>query len=1378
MKTVQCCDTVRTVGKLRVLVVDNDQEQAESLTDLLKPRGYRLAVAHSVEEAHQRLADFDVQVALIDIHLGRECSVNLVRELAQSHPDVLCVMITTNTDWDSTIELLRAGAFDFLSKPFTPTSLFIPLDRCEERIRLERDKKETQWESEKSWRELAEVMPQPVWTCTPDGDCDYLSHHWGEYTGKTEAEQLGYNWLDQVHPDDRDLLLTRWHQALETGVQLEVESRFRRADGEWRWFLARAVPVRDTEGRIVKWYGSLSEIDDLKQAQSELQEKERYYRGLMLSLHEDILVIDRDYRITDINNTALQTLGLKREEVIGQHCYEVSHGLDTPCHERGEQCGLCRVFESGKPCSLHHEHVAANGDSVHVDLLMSPMKDEDGNITHVIEAVRDVTELRKTQESLVESQATLQAAMDHCQAGIAIADAPDGKLRYVNEAGLLIRGGSREEIVNGIGIEQYVSRWQILHLDGTPFRDDEVPLTRAICYGETCSEELIIRRMDEEDRIVWATAAPIRNVQDEVVAGIVAFLDVTERKQAERAIYESEAKFRELVESSSDWIWEVNAEGVYTYASPQVEAMLGYKPEEVVGKTPFDLMPPEEVEQIAGIFKDATSQGAPLVALENVNLHKDGRRIVLETSGVPVLDQAGAITGYRGVDRDITERKLVEQRLQAERVFSDTIIQSMPGLFYIFEETSARFVRRNGNWSTVTGYSEDELDAMTALDTVADRDLCANSMQEVYARGYASMEDLLLTKSGERIPYHFTGTKLTADGKTFLVGMGLDISDRKRAEEAMEKRLVALTRPLEGVGNIAFEDLFDLDDIQRLQDQFAKATGVASIITNTDGTPITKPSNFCRLCRDIIRKSEKGCANCIKSDATLGCFNPQGPSIQPCMSGGLWDAGAAISISGRHIANWLIGQVRDETQTEEKMLAYAREIDVDEDAVIEAFREVPAMSLNQFEQIAQALFTLANQLSDMAYQNIQQARFIADRKQAEEKLRHLRNYLSNIIDSMPSILVGVDFDGNVTQWNSKAERAAGVSVAAAVGKPLGVVFPRLAAEIPRVSDAMRSGEVCSDPRQACMEGDETRYEDVTIYPLVANGIEGAVIRVDDVTEQVRMEEIVVQSEKMLSVGGLAAGMAHEINNPLAGMMQAAAVISGRLTNLELPANRDAAEEAGTTMEAINAFMESRDIIELLQPIRESGERAAEIVANMLSFARKGDSVCSSHDLAQLLDQCVELAGSDYDLKKKYDFRQIEIVREFEDGLPLAVCESGKIQQVLLNLLRNGAEAMQEAVEENGDMQPRFILRLAHEREAGMIRIEIEDNGPGMDEATRRRVFEPFFTTKPTGQGTGLGLSVSYFIITENHGGEMSVESQPGSGSKFSIRLPVPGASAT
>jgi len=186
------------------------------------------------------------------------------------------------------------------------------------------------------------------------------------------------------------------------------------------------------------------------------------------------------------------------------------------------------------------------------------------------------------------------------------------------------------------------------------------------------------------------------------------------------------------------------------------------------------------------------------------------------------------------------------------------------------------------------------------------------------------------------------------------------------------------------------------------------------------------------------------------------------------------------------------------------------------------------------------------------------------------------------------------------------------------------------------------------------------------------------------------------------------------------------------------------------------------------------------VENMLSFARRSEADISSYDMTELLDKTLELAGTDYDLKNQYDFKRIKIKKEYEDKLPKVTCESSKIQQVLLNILKNGAHAMQENMENNKDnlkvtrKKLCFVLRLKFEADPNMVRIEIEDNGPGMDEKTSKRIFEPFFTTKPVGVGTGLGLSVSYFIIAENHQGLISVKSTLGLGTTFIIQLPVDG----
>ncbi|MDA3810893.1 MAG: PAS domain S-box protein, partial [Spirochaetaceae bacterium] len=396
-------------------------------------------------------------------------------------------------------------------------------------------------------------------------------------------------------------------------------------------------------------------------------------------------------------------------------------------------------------------------------------------------------------------------------------------------------------------------------------------------------------------------------------------------------------------------------------------------------------------------------------------------------------------------------------------------------------------------------------------------------------------------------------------------------------------------------------------------------------------------------------------------------------------------------------------------------------------------------------------------------------RDITAKKQVEIELQSFKNYLSNIIDSMPSILVGVNALGEVTFWNKTAEVATGITTSMAQGKSLTEVFPIMAPEMEKIKESIHTRQVKLEQNRSRKKGDEILFEDITIYPLITNGVEGAVIRVDDVTNQFRLHEIMIQSEKMLSVGGLAAGMAHEINNPLAGMLQTANVMSSRLNiSRKNTANKEAAEKAGTTLQVIESYMELRGIPSMIEKINESGRRIAAIVNNMLSFARKSEDDFSTYDIPFLLDKTLKLAETDYDFKKQYDFKQINILKEYAENIPHLPCDISKIQQVFLNILRNGAQAMQSAKISD----PQLIIRVFIKDNEKKLTIEIEDNGPGLSNEIKSKIFEPFFTTKPIGVGTGLGLSVSYFIITETHNGDLYVESNNDRGSKFIIKLPI------
>jgi len=167
---------------------------------------------------------------------------------------------------------------------------------------------------------------------------------------------------------------------------------------------------------------------------------------------------------------------------------------------------------------------------------------------------------------------------------------------------------------------------------------------------------------------------------------IVAFFTIKRITLAEVSLEKSEERFRGLIESTSDWVWESDQNGIYTYASPKVRDLLGYEPEQMIGKTPFDFMPSDEAERVGGLFRDIVESRESFDALENTNLHKDGRSVVLETSGVPVIDKVGNLTGYRGIDRDITERKQAEEekdRLLSELKDALSKVKTLGGLLPI-----------------------------------------------------------------------------------------------------------------------------------------------------------------------------------------------------------------------------------------------------------------------------------------------------------------------------------------------------------------------------------------------------------------------------------------------------------------------------------------------------------------------------------------------------------------------------------------------------------------------------------------------------------------------------------------------------------------------
>lgn len=541
------------------------------------------------------------------------------------------------------------------------------------------------------------------------------------------------------------------------------------------------------------------------------------------------------------------------------------------------------------------------------------------------------------------------------------------------------------------------------------------------------------------------------------------------------------------------------------------------------------------------------------------------------------------------------------------------------------------------------------------------------------------------------------------------------------------------------VTKLRLTDLLSIEHIQAIQDAFADATGVASIITDTQGVPITRPSRFCRLCSEIIRKTEKGLCNCMKSDAALGKVNPDAPIYQPCLSGGLWDGGTSICVGNQHLGNWLIGQVRNDALNHEKMLQYARDIGADEEEFRKALDEVTVMPLEQFKRVCDALFLIARQISDLAYHNL--------------ALRQSEANLKTTLNAIGDAVIATDEEGLIQQMNPIAETLTGWSVDEACGRPLNEILHLLTASThapvsDQVTEVLQHDAVVlsTDMLLVNKQDQERRINEraAPIHDATGNAI-GVVVVFRDITAQLAIEAQLLHSQKMDAIGQLAGGVAHDFNNMLGGILGASEMLAKKVRG-------------------------QPDSERLVHLIMDAAEKAGTLTQVLLDFSRKGKVISTPIDIHTCIMDAVSM------LQRSIDQR-IDISTELEAKNSIVVGDPVQLQNAFLNLGINARDAMpnggtlrfcsEEIILTKDDMKSFG----KHLHEGSYITILVEDTGTGIPPEIVNRIFEPFFTTKGVGQGTGLGLAAVYGVVQE-HQGFITVYSEVNVGTLFKMYLPL------
>jgi two-component system, NtrC family, sensor kinase len=373
------------------------------------------------------------------------------------------------------------------------------------------------------------------------------------------------------------------------------------------------------------------------------------------------------------------------------------------------------------------------------------------------------------------------------------------------------------------------------------------------------------------------------------------------------------------------------------------------------------------------------------------------------------------------------------------------------------------------------------------------------------------------------------------------------------------------------------------------------------------------------------------------------------------------------------------------------------------------------------------LFTIAGYVA-VALDN---AQLYSSLEQKARQIERLKDFSENIVESLNVGVLAVDLQGRVESWNTQVEELTGVPRQEAVSRPLAEVLPAdLAAEIAVHANDQR---VCGLYKFLLRNrSGQTLVVNVSVAPLLGKSGErvGRLILLDDITQRTRMEEQLLQTEKLSSLGLLAAGVAHEVNTPLA-------VISNYIQILakQLPAEDPRHK--------------------LIDKIVKQTFRASEIVNHLLNFSRTGGAEFREVDLNQVIEETLSLVS--------HPFRtaQVQVVPILEADLPAVFGSGNRLQQVFLNLFMNARDAMPSG----------GILEVRTFATNGSVEVEVADTGSGISRDNLPRIFDPFFTTKSTGRGTGLGLSVSYGIVKE-HAGKIEVRSSPGQGTSFRLEFPA------
>ena len=372
-----------------------------------------------------------------------------------------------------------------------------------------------------------------------------------------------------------------------------------------------------------------------------------------------------------------------------------------------------------------------------------------------------------------------------------------------------------------------------------------------------------------------------------------------------------------------------------------------------------------------------------------------------------------------------------------------------------------------------------------------------------------------------------------------------------------------------------------------------------------------------------------------------------------------------------------------------------------------------------------------------------------------DQLRSSESYINDILTSMPLMLVGLDKNGCVTQWNKQVEAASGVSSEEALGKTLLEAYPKMTVLPEQIQQSIEQNKIIHLKKSLR----SLYHYDITIYPLQGQEA-GVVILVDDVTKQTAAENMLIHNDKMSFMGELASTMAHDINLPLQAFMMNLRSFQQIISDRSVTEPQQGSDSA-----------QSEELNEVIIEMSAKGEQVSAIISNLLAFARSRNGIKQMTDIVDVMENTISLANEVISVCGDLPFNQIRLERNFEKNLPLVPCYITELKQVFLSLFRHACHALAMKKEGEG-FEPTIKIILSENYDN--LWIKIQHNGLGLTTEEQMNLFEPFFTDKSATEDFDASqrLSFSYYIVTEQHQGNMAVTSDVELGSTIHIQLPI------